>query len=148
MAGFGSSPVGSNPFGYGTPVTNAAPPLGTVGSRYIDPLTRDYAVDDSTGQMKQMPSLRQRVYLTVMTVKGSSSSLPNFGLSVPGKLDQSAERRISNAILSALNQLIVVEKILAVNSIAVERYPLGRVRVNVSWTDLTVGKNDTTSVVL
>lgn len=89
MAGFGSMPCGSGPYGINTPVTAAgnegpvlADDLGAVqGARYINPRTRQYEFD-ANGRYKGMPNVRQLMLLAFLTVKGSSA-VPTLGIEEP-----------------------------------------------------------------
>lgn len=136
MAGFGSMAMGTGPFGLGTPATGEDPPDGPAGSRYIDPTTRDYAQDPDTKQLKQMPAARQRVLLALMTLVGSSSALPTFGVKPPKKMGDTYESQMKNAVRLALRHLTDVEQVIRVDSIVVERGLGGRSRTTVSFTDL------------
>ena len=156
MAGFGNSPVGTSPFGLGQPTTTAEPPtvkvlagLATPGCRYLDPNTRDYVHDDDSGQLAQMPTTRQRVLLALLTVKGSSTVLPNLGVRMPRKITEAFERETQHAVQSALHRLTVIERVVAVRAIKVERLAgTGRVGVTVEFVDLTTGEEDAVSSAL
>ena len=78
-------PFGTGPMGLGTPVTASLPPKGPAGSRYIHPATKDYERDPTTGQLKQMPKVRQQVLLALTTLLGSASTLDGFGIRLPRK---------------------------------------------------------------
>jgi hypothetical protein len=140
MSGLGNSALGTSPFGLGTPVAAAVPPTGKPGSRFIDPRSRDYQIDTATGQLAQMPAARQRVLLALMTVKRSSSVLPNFGIALPGKIDQAYQRRVTDAVRVALRHLTDVERVIRVDSVLVGVRPLGLVTITVAYTDLSNGK--------
>lgn len=142
MAAFGTMPVGTGPYGIGTPVTSAAPPAGAAGSRYINPATRSYEQDSTTGQLAQMPGLRQRVLIAVTTAKKSSSAIPEFGLLVPRVVGPSFESEIKASIRASLSQMTDVEKVLRIDGITVEIGASGRQRVTVSYTDITTGEPD------
>jgi hypothetical protein len=130
------------PFGPGTPLVAAAPPTGTAGVRYLNPATRDYQQDGATGQLAQMPSLRQRVLLSLMTVLGSSSALPLLGIRIPRKQGPQFESEITAEIRFSLRQLTDVEQIARLDGVKVERGAGGRARVTVSYTDLDTGHSD------
>ncbi len=141
MAGFGTAPGGSSPFGIATPAAAVAPPDGPAGSRFINPISRDYEVDDTTGHFKQMPGTRQRVLLAVMTIR-DSSGLPGFGVRMPTRMGDAFERQGENAVRQALFHMTDVEKSLLINSIKVERGLGGRARITISFTDLVTGDQD------
>lgn len=142
MAGFGLLPFGTGPYGFGTPTTGAAPPVGAAGSRYINPVTRDYQIDPATGQQAQMPPLRQRVLLAVMTVLRSSTALPGMGINLPKKMGTTYEVETQNAVLLAVRQMTDVEKVMRVDRIDVKRTGTGRSEITISYTDLTTGEQD------
>jgi len=117
------------------------PPDGPAGSRYLNPITRDYEVDETTGHFKQMPGTRQRVLLAVMTIR-DSSGLPGFGVRMPKRMGDAFERQAENAVRQALRHMTDVEKCLLINSITVERGMGGRARVTIAFTDLVTGDQD------
>ncbi len=146
MTGFGLMRGGLTPFGLGTPSTGAATPTGAAGSRYLDPITRDYGVDSATGQFKQMPGVRQRVEITVLTTKRSSTGQPLFGVELPARMDEHFEADSRASIAAALRQLIEIEKVMRLDApIKVEKGNGGRARFTISFTDLTTGQSQTIS---
>lgn len=130
--------MGTSPFGVGTPASATEPPSGPAGSRYLNPVTRDYEVDATTGQFKQMPGTRQRVLLTVLTVR-DSSGVRGFGVRMPPRMGDSFERQVENEIRRALRYMTDVEKILLINEIKVERGLGGRARITIAFRDLLTG---------
>jgi hypothetical protein len=146
VAGFGSMSLGSGPFGLGTPVTGEDPPDGAAGSRYIDPVSRDYAQDPATKQLKQMPGTRQRVLLALMTLERSSSALPTFGIRLPKKMGETYDAQMKNAVRAALRQLTEVEQVVRIDGIVVERGLGGRSRTTVAYTDLETLTQDSATV--
>lgn len=141
MTGFGVQPLGTSPFGVGTPASAVEPPNGPSGSRYIDPITRDYSVDPTTRQFKQMPGTRQRVLLAVLTQR-DSSGIPGFGTSMPPRMGDDFESRIRSEINRALRHMTELEKSLLLTDIKVERGVGGRARITISFRDLVDGTND------
>ncbi|HEX5076136.1 MAG TPA: hypothetical protein VFW03_23185 [Gemmatimonadaceae bacterium] len=138
--------VGSTPFGMGTPAVGEDVPTGPAGSRYLDPLARDYVVDPSSGQYQQMPSVRQRVLITVITMLGSSSSQPLFGVQLPQRMDERFEADARGRIRAALSQLIDIEQVMVLDGqIKVERGLGGRARFTIPFFDLTTGERHTVS---
>lgn len=138
MAGFGSAPGGTSPFGLGTPAAAVVPPNGPSGSRYIDPIVRDYAVDPVTGHFKQMPGTRQRVLLALMTIR-NSSGIPGFGVRMPTRMGDAFENQAKQAVRQALRHMSEIEKSIRIDDIVVERGLGGRARVTVVFTDLVTG---------
>lgn len=133
--------MGSSPFGVGTPASATVPPSGPAGSRFLDPVTRDYAVDSTTGQFKQMPGTRQRVLLTCLTVR-DSSGVRGFGVKLPGRMGDTFERQVENEIRRALRYMTEVEKSLLITEIKVERGMGGRARITIAFKDLVTGDQD------
>jgi hypothetical protein len=131
-------PMGTSPFGLGTPAAAAVPPDGPAGSRYLNPITRDYEVDSSTGQFKQMPGTRQRVLIALLTVR-NSSGIPGFGVRAPVRMGDSFEAEMQNAVRQALRHMSEIEKSIRIDDIKVERGLGGRSRTTVSFTDLVTG---------
>lgn len=144
--GFGLSSFGLSPYGTGTPETSAVPASGAAGSRYINPATRDYQQDPTTGQLAQMPSTRQRVLLALLTVQGSSSVYGRFGIKLPRKMGTSFEVEMRFAVRAALRHLTDAEKVIRIDSITVERGAGSRSRTTVSYTDLATGETDQASI--
>ena len=93
-------------------------------------------------QLAQMPGTRQRVLLALLTLRGSSSVLRDFGVRWPAKIDQSYEQGVASAVASALHTLTTVEKVVRLQGVAVKRTGTGRVEITVSFVDLTTGAAD------
>jgi phage baseplate assembly protein W len=134
MAGFGLTPAGTSGAGFGVPAVGGAPPDGPAGSRFIDPVTKDYAQDSTTGQLKQMPPIRQRVLIALTTVLGSASTLPNLGMRAPRKMGDRFEGQMRNAVAAALYQLTEVEKVIRLVRVTVIKGRGGRSQTTVVWT--------------
>lgn len=142
MPAFGSAPFGSSGVGLGVPATAGEPPNGPAGSRFIDPVTKDYAVDSTTRQLQQMPPTRQRVLLLLTTVIGSASTLPAIGVRWPRKMGDTYGAQVKNAITAALYQLTQVEKVIRLKDVLVEKGRGGRSRITVVWVDISTNKED------
>jgi len=140
--GLGVKSVGLFPFGYGTPVTGAAPADGPSGVRYLNFQTRDYEVDATTRQLKQMPSLRQRVLIRLMTLVGSSTVQPTFGISLPDRMGDGFERIVNTAVRSAFRQETTIEKIMRIDQISTVKLSSGRAQITLIFTDLKSGNVD------
>lgn len=140
MSGFGLFPFGTGPFGFGSIAEAAIVPEPVAGSRFIDPVTRDYVFDSATGHLGQMPPLRQRVLLTLMTQLGSSA-VPGFGVRLPPKIDRTFVSSSTAMVRSALRQLTDVERIMRIDDITVDTGG-SRAAITVSYTDLTTGERD------
>lgn len=146
MAGFGTMPAGTGPFGLGTPLTASAPPSGASGSRYINPATRDYEQDPDSLQLKQMPATRQRVLLALMTARGSSTALRTFGVRIPKKITTTFKAEVQASVRTALLHLTDTEPVIRIDTIIVETGTGGRVRITVSYTDLLANQRDGVTV--
>ncbi len=147
MSGAFDSPLGSTPFGAGTPLPAGAPPTGlSTFVRFIDGVTGDFQQDAATGHLAQMPLVRQRVFLALVTRLGSSSVLPGFGLKRPTKIDNSIVRTMQAAARVALYQLTDVEKVVRIDDLIVEQVTSGRVQLTVLYTDLSTGNPDKVTV--
>lgn len=140
--------VGTGPAGFGTGDDAPLPPTGQWGSRYINPQTGDYATDATTGQLQQMPPLRQRFLLRLKERYGSSSVRPTDGVKMPKKIDASVERTVDDAVRVAMRQETDVEKVAHIESVRVVRDPenSGRAQVVISYVDLTTGLSDSVTL--
>jgi phage baseplate assembly protein W len=146
MVGFGGFPIGSTPFGAGTPVDAIAPPENKPErARFLNPITGDYEVDDD-GEYKRMPIVRQRVLLRLGTLRGSSTVLPNFGLRLPERIDARYKQGAEEAIRVALADMITNREIKIVRIDTTIGNPTGRVEHTVVYTDLTTGNSDTVTI--
>lgn len=144
------APIGSTPFGFGTPVAAPLPPTqGPALSRFIDSYTGDYYIDPKVGQFGSMPSLRQRVLLIVNTEIGSSTALPDLGIVRPRKIDESYVASTRAAIRRACYRLTDIERIMKIQDILVDKQTGGRIAVTLIYSDLTgqTGLQIVTSVI-
>ena len=142
MPGFGTAPAGTSGAGFGVPVNASAPPSGPAGCRYIDATTKDYAIDSTTGQMQQMPPLRQRVLIIATTVLGSATTQPNLGVRWPRKMGDTYEAQVRNALVAAFYQLTEVERVMRIDSVTVTKGRAGRSSTLLQWTDLSTNQPD------
>ena len=133
MPGFGTAPFGTVGAGLGVPVSASAPPDGPAGCRFLSPITKDYEVDSTTGQLKQMPAVRQRVLILLTTAIGSASTQPDIGVRWPRKMGDRFEGQVRNAVAAALYQLTTVEKVIRIVRVIVEKGRGGRSRTTVVW---------------
>ena len=143
MSGIGLFPAGLGPFGFGTPLSADPIPVGAAGCRFIDPSTGDYAIDVLTRQFQQMPPLRQRVLLALVTTFKSNNAVPGFGIKLPKKMGTSYQNEVRNSVNTALNQLTTIEKVMKVDSITAIKGASGRSLITVSYTDLSTGQQET-----
>jgi len=132
------APIGSTPFGFGTPVSAPLPATqGPALSRYIDPGSGDYRIDAKTGQFASMPSLRQRVLLIMNTEIGSCVAMPQLGIPRPKKIDQSYVAATRSAVRKAFYRLTDVERVMQIQDIVIEKRSSGRVEMTLIYRDLT-----------
>lgn len=144
--GFGLLEFGLGAFGLETPDDAPDPTTGPPGSRYINPATGDYEIDQTTGQLKQMPRTRQRVLLALITLQKSATASPGFGNQLPRKMGTAFEIQTKQAVLFALRHLTESEQVIRIESIVVERGRNSRARVTLSYTDLETNLPDQVSV--
>lgn len=142
MAGFGTMSFGLGAFGLGTPAEAPDVPTGEVGSRYINPISKDYEVDGVTGQLKQMPKNMQRVLLALATLRSSATAVPRFGLVLPRKMGTSFEKELELAIRLALIHLTDFEQAIQIDTIAVQRGRNSRASATIIYEDLETGEKD------
>lgn len=142
MAGFGLDSFGLAAFGLGTPNEAPVQPVGSIGSRYINPISGDYEIDGVTGHLKQMPGTRQRVMLALTTLKTSATVVPRFGIRLPRKMGTAFEFEVKQAIRLALMHLTDFEQVIQVDDIIVERGRNSRAMATVVYTDLETDEAD------
>lgn len=135
-------PVGlGSPFGLGTPDdATPPPPGGQLGARYLDPVSKDYAVGPD-GEYLRMPTLRQRVLLAIGTVLDSSSVQQTVGMRLPDRVDSNFERRVQFSVKSALASLVSAGE-LRIDSVSVALPIPGRALITVAYTNLLTGESD------
>lgn len=133
MLGVGEMEAGEG-FGVGESEEAAAPPDGPSGTRFLNPASRDYEVDDFTGHLKQMPALRQRVLLALMTELGTSTVRPEFGVQRPRKMGNRFEADMQAAVRAALAHIVNAGEI-QIDGVDVLRGAGGRAQVTVRYRD-------------
>jgi len=144
MAGLGS-PLGVTPFGTGTPATaQTRPSKSPLGARFLDPTTRDYALD-SEGEVKRMPGVRQQVLLAVTTLINSSSTLPGAGISLPRKIGADFARLTRISVEAACAHITESGR-ATIDDVTAEVVSTGRTLITVTYTDLTTGEVGTLPV--
>lgn len=143
MSGLGNGPIGTMPYGVGTPNTSAGN-TGKVlddgdgsqqGSRFIDARARDYVMNDD-GRLQGMMNLRHLVLHTLLTVRGTSA-VPTLGLDEPsGIIGANFEREREAAVRLALSDL-VKRKLIEIVSVKTDRKNRP-VYTRVLWRDVTI----------
>jgi hypothetical protein len=115
MAGIGLQGAGASPAGWGTP--SLADAVGgallrdettgkSLGSRKIDPLTRDYELDEH-GRVLGEHTTRHLVQMALTTAKGSAA-MRSLGLNTANmsRITGDFERRVLDAVTSAVAHLV------------------------------------------
>lgn len=150
MAGAGTAPAGTSPYGYGTPATSGGlegVPLAdaartTQGSRWINPLTRRWEFG-ADGRAKGMANVRHLVLMRILTLRDSAAW--KGGLEAPGGvIGTNFAAKRADAIRTALADL-VTQRLIAIESITVDA-KARPVFTRVQWRDLTTNKLDGTEV--
>jgi phage baseplate assembly protein W len=137
--GFGTMPFGYGVFGAGITTTGSAPPTNTQASRYLDPITRDYEYDTTTRNLRRMSPVHQRIQLALMTLIGSSTTQPEWGIKLPRKITDRFPAQAEAAVRAALSRMTDVEKIIKVARVDVVTSGM-RSRIIVHFVDLTTGR--------
>jgi hypothetical protein len=146
MAGLGATPIGSTPFGAGTPIEAVVPPEAPLASsRFINPDTKDYETQ-ADGEYKSMPTVRQRAVIALSTTLGSSAGLQESGLRLPDRIDERYNQRAYQAIRRALAFMTDPGEMRIDGITTPESQVIGRTEHIVAFTDLTTGNADTLTV--
>lgn len=146
MAGLGGSPIGSTPFGAGTPVEAAAPPEAPLqDARFLNVDTKDYEAGVD-GEYKAMPSVRQRMLIALGTTLGSAAALQEAGIKLPSRIDERFPQRSEQAIRRAVSFMVQAGEVRIDSVRLVDSGVIGRSEHVVSYTDLTTGNSDTLAV--
>lgn len=150
--GFGICPIGSVPFGYGSPAT-ARPNIGaaltttkgTAGNaRLIDPRTKDYVIDPNTGRPMGDDGIRSMVYLALTTIKGTSTvtDLGNEFDTVKLK-NEKTEAQLQDLTRQALAEL-VNQKLIRIESVVVNTS--GFPTLKITFTNLKTSQLDNVQI--
>ena len=111
--------------------------------RYINPSTRKPEISSVTGHFKTMPKTRQRVLIIMMTIRGSSSVLRDFGLGKPDKvIVDTIQAEMEREVNRAFDDMVRIEKAIRIDDVIVEPGDFGRVAVTLVYTDLTIRQTD------
>jgi hypothetical protein len=118
------------------------------GSRRIDPLTKDYVLDATTGRIKGMNDTQQLVYMAVATTKGTSA-MQSLGqeLMLIQRITSNFARRVDSTLRAAV-QHIVDRKLIEVVGTQVDVVRPGVARVLLQWRDLASGNEEETLIPL
>lgn len=150
--GFGLAPIGTSPYGIGTPAATAplggAPLTGTDGvrqsARSIDLGTRQYTYD-ATGRAKGDSPVHQMMQLVATTDVGSSAvNVMGNGIRSIKDVTPNIVQRV-RSIYQAAYARLVSRGLITLNAIDVDVVPVqsGGVRVltTIRYTDLTTGQD-------
>lgn len=146
MPGLGGTPIGSTPFGAGTPIAAVAPPEAPLqDARFLDPITKDYEAG-ADGEYLAMPSVRQRMVLALGTTLGSAAGLEGAGIRLPDRIDERFPQRSEQSIRRAVSFMVTAGEVRIDGVVLLPSDFTGRTEHLVSFTDLTTGNSDTLTV--
>lgn len=92
-----------------------------------------------------MPRIRQAVLLAVLTERGSSSVLPDFGIKLPRKMGDTFDSEVRSAVSAALSHLTNTNRI-RIDSVRTRRGLGGRAEIIVEYTDIESSIRDTVTI--
>lgn len=143
--GFGTCPLGTAPFGYGSPATTDVDQAkiflkadGTQGdAALINPRTRDYVLD-ARGRKVGWSALEQKVYLALVNQLGSAADLL-MGIDLPsGVVTADLAQRNEQAVKAALKSLTDTNQIQIVSVTTTFLAPTAT-QIETKWRDVTTG---------
>lgn len=144
---------GAQPYGVGTPTVAqdgggsvaVNPYSGEVeGSRRIDPRTKDYVIDSTTGRILGMTNTQQLVLMAINTEKGSSAMQAlGHELRTIDRITTNFERRVDTVLRAAVSHLVRAELIEVQGTEVVVLGP-GRAFARLLWRDTESGVEDST----
>ncbi len=142
--GAGQSGLGNTQAGFGTPKKqlfsanrNFVTPTGSQGNaRYIDPITKDYALD-KFGNFVGMNAVPQMVQLALSTIK-NSSAVVDFGFDFANIkiITTDTTSKVNDAVSLALADLIN-SGLISLTQVNVQRFSNTGIFVQVFFVDLT-----------
>lgn len=150
-AGIGSAPLGSCPFGFGSPAKlNSTAALLFLDAQKVrrnavqlNAVTGDVIRDASTGVHMGMDGVQQQVYLALRTLKGSAI-VQNLGVSFKVKtISETTARKLEQEARAALSDL-VLRQLVEIVKITSERVKMTAVSISVTWKNLTNGETNVT----
>lgn len=158
--GFGMSPFGTAPFGFGS-VVQANPNVGrvfgkannSVGSgKFINPETRDYQMDPNTGRLIGQDSAQQLVYLALITVKGTSI-VTGMGqeFSTIKTVSDDFLVKATNLVKASL-KLLIDTRVIVLNEVKIDLVnnkatdPNRAARIRIFWTDIAQNAQFTNTI--
>jgi phage baseplate assembly protein W len=133
--------LGAYAMGFALPETATDPPDPPDQARYIDFLTKNYVVRDD-GELERMPITRQRVWLTLSTDLGSSTVLRDFGVKLPGIINERYELEVRTETRRALKYLTDEEAIRLLGVTVDSSSVVGRSKNTVEYEDTATLESD------
>lgn len=135
----------------GTQPNNALLPDARTGlpqtGRLIDPVAKDY-VFTADGRLQGFASVNQLVQLALGTQLGTSG-IPTLGIDMTQATEQGSDfqRRVATMVANALGPL-VKQKLVQLVSVTLQPSPSNpdAAAAIVTWIDLTLGTENTTTV--
>jgi phage baseplate assembly protein W len=146
--GFGNAHFGISFFGIGEPDQGTSLPENKGPARWVDSDTGDFSIDE-TGAFRNMPSVRQRVYMSIATATNSIAGQETFGseLHLIDKIDSKFQTRINAAVIKALLPM-TRDGVISLGTIETSKRSGGRVEITISYTDLITQDKDNASIIL
>lgn len=142
----GTAGAGTSPAGLWEDTTEyTGRPDSSTLSPYHDTSTRGLVYDDASGQLRQVSGVRQRVALTILTIAGTSSVQPEWGIRRPTKMGSAYEQEREQAVRDALRDL-VADGSIRIDSIATER-DVSRSRTTVVYQNLQTDEQELAEVI-
>lgn len=139
--GFGIDPLGQQPYGTSASAPAEDTNAPTIAARSIDWLSNDFTVVNYS--MEAINPNKQRVLLALLTKKGSSSAIPDFGnevLNIEKINPLTLERQVQDYVKQALSHIEEIT-ILAIN--VDKLISNSRVSYEVVYLDNSTGSIDT-----
>jgi hypothetical protein len=139
----GTESLGTAPLGLSEEVVTETVSTQS-GVRYLDPVTRDYAIRD--GELLLASPARQRVIILLVTELRTSLAVK--GIKFPAKHDETTERTVRAEVHRTL-QPLVDEGAIALQEVTVRREAsgvIGRLGIRVSFIDLETEEEDDVNV--
>jgi len=141
--GMGLAPMGTSPFGFGTPaIANSSStkvlkkPDGTQGA--VPLIVKGDFVLDETGQKVGADAVPMQVQIALFTER-DRSAVRNFGLDLALSIfTADAQRKADTAVRLALKHL-TDKRAISVQSVTLDRVSQGGAQIVVRWVDLATG---------
>lgn len=136
--GAGTGPAGFMPAGLYDADEGLSAPAPSPLSRYIDPISRQYAMSDDGRALRQMPGSRQRVMLAIGT-RLSSAADQLLGMQREEILGQRWTAEAELHARTALSRIVADGSIAILNVTPTKNTQTNRYTISVTYRDLTTG---------